>query len=77
MRRLIDVRPTRDGWSVDTDVPAPSAKFSSGAQAEAAARRLCSELAKQGEDAQLRVYLHDGSLAGGATYRACRLVLAD
>lgn len=49
--------------------------FDTGAQAEATARRLAAELAEDGWDVALDVYLMDGSLAGRFSWPA-RVALA-
>lgn len=51
------------GWQVDAFGHEPLV-FSSGAQAERAARRLAEALAETDGAAAVRIYLRDGRLAG-------------
>jgi hypothetical protein len=50
--------------------------FTTGARAEAAARNLASRSAREGRDAEVRIYLRDGSLAGAFVYPSRFYVMA-
>ena len=64
MIRIISVQPFGDGWSVRSDAFDSEMMFLSGAKAEAAARRLADKLTRDGESAEIRIFLRDGQLAG-------------
>ncbi|MFC3069312.1 DUF2188 domain-containing protein [Phenylobacterium soli] len=64
MTRILAVRPAAFGWSLRIDAQDGFQVFTTGAQAEAAARRLAHRLADAGEPAEVLIYLRDGSLAG-------------
>ena len=64
MNRMIRVLPVGDGWSVQSDAFGSEMMFLSGAKAEAAARRLAQILARNGETAEVRIFLRDGRMAG-------------
>ncbi len=64
MNRIISVQPFGDGWSVRSDAFDSEMMFLSGAKAEAAARRLADKLTRDGESAEIRIFLRDGQLAG-------------
>lgn len=78
MRRLICVRSALVGWSVKADTFDNELLFQSGAQAERAARRLAAQYAHAGHEAEVRIFLRDGSVAGrlGFTETADNLPLA-
>jgi hypothetical protein len=76
MTRMISVQPLGDGWSVRTDAFDSEMMFLSGAKAEAAARRLADTLARNGESAEIRIFLRDGRLAGRVVKPADGLALA-
>ncbi len=60
---FVTVRPLPSGWQVDAFGQEPVV-FSSGAQAERAARRLAEAMAEEEGAAAVRIYLRDGALAG-------------
>lgn len=60
---FVTVRPLSTGWQVDALGQEPLV-FSSGAQAERAARRLAEALADNAGAAAVRIYLRDGRLGG-------------
>ena len=60
---LVTVRPLSTGWQVEA-AGHESLVFSSGAQAERAARRLGEALAEREGAAAVRIYLRDGRLGG-------------
>lgn len=62
--RVLEIQPLPVGWSLAISGVPNAMLFESGARAEAAARRLCARLAKQGEAAKLIVRLRDGSIGG-------------
>lgn len=61
--RSISVRSKACGWGVHIDDGAGALTFETGAQAEAAARKLAARYAALGEAAEIQIYLRDGSLA--------------
>ena len=78
MVHVISVTPAEVGWTVSAEIFANPMAFLSGAKAEATARSLARRIARQGEMAEIRVYLRDGSLAGRFTdASAIRLPLAS
>jgi len=76
MIRVISVRPAGNGWSVHSDGLDGEMMFLSGAKAEAAARRLAGDLARNGESSEIRIYLRGGALAGRLVVPAGPLALA-
>jgi hypothetical protein len=64
MTQIISVQPIGEGWSMRTDAFDSEMVFLSGAKAEAAARRLAETLARNGQGAEIRIFLRDGRLAG-------------
>lgn len=76
MTRIISVQPLGDGWSVRSDAFDSEMMFLSGAKAERAARRLAETLAKNGETAEIRIFLRDGRLGGRVVKAAAGLALA-
>lgn len=64
MIRVIVVEPLAHGWAVRQPQVDNSQVFTSGAKAEAAARRLGARLADAGETTEIRVYLRNGALGG-------------
>ena len=64
MTQLISVQPIGEGWSMRSDAFDSEMMFLSGAKAEAAARRLAETLARNGQSAEIRIFLRDGRLAG-------------
>ena len=76
MNRIISVQPFGDGWSVRSDAFDSEMMCLSGAKAEAAARRLADKMARGGENAEIRIYLRDGQLAGSFVRQGRPLALA-
>jgi len=72
MTHLIIVIPNEDGWIVRSASLGADIGFRSGAQAEAMGRRVAQQLAMDGEAAELRIFLRDGTLAGRSAYGASR-----
>jgi hypothetical protein len=68
MRHVISVRPDESGWAVEFEPFAEPRSFTSGAEAEAAAKAIARNLAHDGEPAEIRIHLKDGSL--GARLRS-------
>ena len=64
MLELITVAPEHDGWVVSQASAAARHRFASGRTAEAMARQLGSAMARDGRQAEILIYLRDGSLAG-------------
>jgi len=64
MQNLVSVRPDGASWLVESDVPGFPRSFRSGARAEEAAIQHAESLAANGEPAEVRLFLRDGSLAG-------------
>jgi hypothetical protein len=64
MNRIISVLPCGEGWCVRSDGFDGEMVFLSGAKAEAAARRLAETFAQAGDNAEIRIFLRDGQLAG-------------
>jgi hypothetical protein len=64
MALLISVAPTGDGWAVWSDTLNEAMVFDAGAHAERAARALAAEHAADGGQAEVRIFLRDGALAG-------------
>ena len=60
--RVLTVAPLADGWRLSIDNVQNDMVFTSGAAAEAAARRLALRLSQAGTPAELRIYLRDYSL---------------
>ena len=61
---VIYVEPLAGGWALRQPAVDNPQVFASGAKAEEAARNLGIRLAEAGDDAEIRVYLRDGVLAG-------------
>ena len=76
MALLISVLPIGDGWTVRSDKLDNDLIFKAGARAEAAARALAQRLAAAGADAEVRIFLRDGALAGAFSHPAQRDDLA-
>ena len=76
MTRIISVQPIGEGWSVRSDAFDSEMMFLSGAKAEGAARRLAETLARNGESAEIRIFLRDGRLAGSVVKHARNMALA-
>jgi hypothetical protein len=76
MNRIISVQPCGDGWRLCSDGFDGEMMFLSGAKAEAAARRLADTFAQAGDNAEIRIYLRDGHLAGTVLKLARPLALA-
>jgi hypothetical protein len=68
--RRIEVAPLSDGWRVTVDGLANDMAFSSGREAEAAARRLAARLGSAGEPSELRIRLRDQTLAARQVWPA-------
>jgi hypothetical protein len=68
MALLITVTPSGLGWTVQSAALDGDIFFSSGAKAEAAARRLAQRIAEDGGTAELRIVVRDGSLGGAFLY---------
>jgi xanthine/CO dehydrogenase XdhC/CoxF family maturation factor len=64
MALSISVAPLGDEWLVRAAGLADDSLFTGGGKAEAAARDLASQVARDGRSAELKIYLRDGSLAG-------------
>ena len=64
MTERITVTPERNEWVVTQESSPAQHRFHSGQTAEAMARQLGGALAVAGTEAEVRVYLRDGSLAG-------------
>ncbi len=64
MALQISVSPVGDGWSVRSDAFDNPLIFEAGGRAEAAARALAARYAEAGRDAEVRIFLRDGALAG-------------
>jgi hypothetical protein len=64
MALLISVLPAGDGWAVQSRALEDDLTFEAGARAEAAARALADEYAASGGQAEVRIFLRDGALAG-------------
>ncbi|HWA60672.1 MAG TPA: hypothetical protein VG939_04820 [Caulobacteraceae bacterium] len=64
MVEVIRVEPVEGGWALRQATVDNPQLFASGAKAEDAARRLADRLARAGSDAEIRIFLRDGSLAG-------------
>jgi hypothetical protein len=78
MALLITVSPAGPGWALQSPGLDGDLVFSSGAKAEAAARRLAQRIAESGDAVELRVVVRDGSLGGVFIYpsRADAVALA-
>ena len=61
----IKVRPlSASGWMIEVDEVQNLQLFQSGRRAESAARALAGRLAEFGEEAEVNIYLRDGSVDG-------------
>ncbi len=60
----VNITPADDGWAVESGGIEAPMFFRSGAQAEAAGRRLAERLARSGQGAELVIVIRDGSIAG-------------
>jgi hypothetical protein len=60
--KAISIFPTEGGWMLRSNAIENELFFKSGASAESAAVRLAQGLADVGEEAQVEIYLRDGSL---------------
>ena len=67
---LISVQPFGGGWVVRSNQIAGEQFFSSGEEAESAARGVGDQLAEIGEAAEIRFYKGGGELAGRFVYQA-------
>jgi hypothetical protein len=76
MSQIISVTPVGDGWAVTTDAFDSDMMFLSGAKAEAAARRLARTLAQNGQNAEIRIFLRGGALAGRFAVPAAPMAMA-
>ena len=63
MVHIISVQAAEGGWSVNSDATQNAMMFLSGAKAEQAARKLGEKLASDGQTAEIRIFLRDGSQA--------------
>jgi hypothetical protein len=63
MVHVISVQAAVGGWSVRSSAVDNEMMFLSGAKAEQAARRLGETLAADGQTAEIRIFLRDGSQA--------------
>ena len=68
MTRMIKVEPYGKHWKVWSDTLDEDMMFQSGAAAEAAARLLADAAAKAGQNAEVRIYLRDGSVGACLPY---------
>lgn len=67
----IKVKPlSASGWMIEVDEVQNPQVFQSGKRAETAARALAGRLAQFGEEAEVSIYLRDGSVAGQFVARA-------
>jgi hypothetical protein len=64
MEQTITVIPIPQGWRIKCSAGEPEVLFRSGAQAEAAAHSLATEIAKAGDTAVIQIFLRDGALGG-------------
>jgi hypothetical protein len=64
----IRLAPIGNDWIVQAPGLSEDIVFQGGAKAEAAARALADRTSRQGHNAELRIYLRDGSLAGTFIY---------
>lgn len=64
MIEVITVAPLQGEWVVRHESRPHRQNYLSGATAEAAARQLGDALARNGQAAEIRIFLRDGSLAG-------------
>ena len=62
--QAITIRPCDQGWFVQYDQVDNPMAFKSGAKAENAAKLLAEKLADAGHQAQIVVYLRDGTVGG-------------
>jgi D-arabinose 5-phosphate isomerase GutQ len=67
--KVIRVSPIQGGWSVDYDTLAEAMVFRSGGRAEAAARKIASTLAQNGEEACVVIADRSEREAGRQVYR--------
>lgn len=70
MMQAITVAPSAEGWIVRSDALPHEMFFASGASAEAAARNLGAQIAGDGEDVEIEIFLRDGALGGRYAYPA-------
>jgi hypothetical protein len=63
MVHIISVHAAEGGWSVTSSSTHNEMMFLSGAKAEQAARKLGEKLAADGQTAEIRIFLRDGSQA--------------
>ena len=68
MMQAITVAPSAEGWIVKSDAVPREMFFSSGASAEAAARNLGAQIAGDGEEVEIEIFLRDGTLGGRYAY---------
>lgn len=64
MALLISVTPAGEGWAVHADVLDQPLAFARGGRAEQAARAMAGQYAQAGHNAEVRIFLKDGALAG-------------
>lgn len=64
MALIISVIPANDGWAIQADGLPGDLSFRRGGEAEVAARALAERLARSGSEAEVRIFLRDGALAG-------------
>jgi hypothetical protein len=64
----IRLAPLGDDWIVQAPGLSEDIVIQGGAKAEAAARALADRTSRLGHNAELRIYLRDGSLAGTFIY---------
>jgi hypothetical protein len=74
---LISVAPAGDGWAIQSDDLAENLIFQTGGRAERAARALARHKAEKGRDAEIRIYLRDGALAGVVAFPSQTVAHAD
>jgi hypothetical protein len=63
MVHVISVQAAEGGWSVESNSTDNEMMFLSGAKAEQAARKLGEKLAADGQTAEIRIFLRDGTQA--------------
>ena len=64
MEQAITVTPIADGWKLDCALCDREQLYRSGADAEAGAHNLATEIAASGATAVIQIFLRDGTLGG-------------
>jgi hypothetical protein len=60
----IIVAPSGDAWTVRSEELNTELTYAQGGRAESAARALAAQVAAQGRNAEVQIFLRDGALAG-------------